>query len=92
VRGLLLVSVVCLAVGVGLIFGYCNGTTGMSFGYPFSGSSLHIDITTTGTPMVIGVTLTLLGTFLLIVTWVIAIITMFQHTEPTERRKEPFLE
>ncbi len=54
-------SVLFLAVGLGLIFGFCNGTTGFSFGYPFSATSLHIDITTTGVPALAGMALTGFG-------------------------------
>jgi hypothetical protein len=93
VKGLLVVSVLCLVVGVGLICGYCNGTTGMSLGYPVTGSSIHIDITTTGVPMLGGVVLTLGGAFLLVIAWVMAFIGLFKRNETMkERRTEPFVE
>lgn len=82
-KGLLVISVLCLVVGIGLIFGYCSGTTGMSLGYPVTGSSIHIDITTTGVPMLGGVVFTVGGTFLLMIAWVIAFIGLFQRNEPT---------
>jgi hypothetical protein len=50
VKPLLLISVVCLAVGVGLVFGYCNGSTGMALGDSLAAASIHIDITTKGIP------------------------------------------
>lgn len=46
-------AVVCLATGVALIVAWCHGTTGASVAYPFSGSTLHIDLTTSG-PAVLG--------------------------------------
>jgi hypothetical protein len=41
-------AVVCLATGVALIVGYCHGATGVSLAYPFTGSTLHIDLNTSG--------------------------------------------
>lgn len=46
-------AVVCLSTGVALIVAYCHGTTGVNIAYPFSGSTLHIDLITTG-PAVLG--------------------------------------
>ncbi|HSZ17344.1 MAG TPA: hypothetical protein VK764_09605 [Terracidiphilus sp.] len=93
-RPLLLLSVVLLAVGVGVIFGYCNGSTGFSFAYPFSGTSLHLDITTTGVPALIGIPLTLLGAFLLILAWFLALFHRRKQEVvddlPPRRREEPF--
>ena len=92
-KGILILSVMCLAVGVGLIFGFCNGTTGFNFGYPMSGTSLHIDITTTGVPALAGLALSMLGAFLLVATFFIAIIGMIRRSEPAlTRREEPFVE
>lgn len=57
----LIVALAFLATGVGLIVGYCQGTTGMNLAYPLSGSALHIDLTTTGPAVLGGVALTALG-------------------------------
>jgi hypothetical protein len=99
VRALIIVSIACLAIGVGLIFYFCHGNTGFSFGYPLSGTSLHVDITTTGAPALAGFLLTLLGAFLVILTWLIALIRpisrpaapLHADDEP-HRREEPFAE
>jgi hypothetical protein len=90
----LIVSVVFLAVGVGLIFGFCNGTTGFSFAYPLSGASLHIDITTTGVPALLGVALTVIGAMLLAIAWLLAFVRQkpLQPETPSKRREEPFKE
>ncbi|HEY6487801.1 MAG: hypothetical protein WCC26_09680 [Terracidiphilus sp.] len=96
-KPLILISVVCLAVGVGVLFAYCNGTTGFSAGYPFSNTSLHLDVTTTGVPALVGVPLTLLGAFLLILAWFGALFSRrkkrndLDETAP-RRRGEPFQE
>ena len=58
-------AVVCLATGVALIVAYCHGTTGANIAYPFSSSSLHIDLTTTGPGVPGGLILLALGILLL---------------------------
>ena len=73
-RRLLIASFVFLATGIGLLFGYCNGTAGFSAGYPISGTSLKLDITTTGYPALIGLPLTLIGSLLLIISVIAAIV------------------
>jgi hypothetical protein len=93
VKGILIAAVVCLAAGVGLIFGFCNGTTGLSLGSPISASSLHFDITTTGVPALAGIALTGIGAFLLAVATVIALVGSFRRGDaPLTRRSEPFAE
>ena len=94
-RGVLVVAVVCMAAGIGVIFGYCNGTTGLQFGYPLSASSIHIDITTTGAGVPAAVGLVVIGALLLIVATAIALIGMFRRRgdmEPTKRRETAFEE
>jgi uncharacterized membrane protein YphA (DoxX/SURF4 family) len=95
VKGVLVIAVVCLAAGIGVIFGYCNGTTGFSFGYPLSASSIHIDITTTGVGVPIAVGLVGLGSFLLIVDTVIALVGLLRRKgeyAPSRRREAAFEE
>jgi hypothetical protein len=90
VRFLLIVSVLCLAVGVGLIFYFCHGSTGFSFAYPLAASSLHLDVTTSGAPAVIGVGLTGLGGFSLAIAWLGALFGSFKRGDTPKRREEPF--
>lgn len=92
-KGVLIVSVLCLAIGLGVIFGYCNGTTGLAFAYPLTGCSIHIDITTTGAGVMGGVGFTLLGAVLLLIAFLIALFGLFRRKEattPLPRREEPF--
>ena len=94
-KGILVVAVVCLAIGLFVIFYFCNGTTGLQFGWPLSACSIHIDVTTTGAGVPVAVVLALMGAFLLIVATVIALIGMFRRTteiEPTKRRDAAFEE
>lgn len=62
----LIASVVFLATGLSLIFGYCNGASSLSAAYPLAGSILHFDITTTGPAALGGIALTALGALLLV--------------------------
>ena len=88
-KPLLLISVVCLAVGVGLVFGYCNGSTGMTLGDSLTAASIHIDITTTGVPVLVGIPLTLIGVLLLFIAWILAIFGGRRRgvVEPAPRRR-----
>lgn len=94
-RGVLVTAVVCLAIGLGVLFEFCHGTTGFSFAMPVSGASFHTDITTTGIPAIVGVVLSVLGAFLLIVATIIALIGIFQRNGeggPMKRRESAFEE
>ena len=67
-------SVLLLAIGLALIFGYTHGTVGFNVAFPVSGASLQVSINTTGLPAMAGVPLTLLGVVLLIVAVISAIV------------------
>jgi hypothetical protein len=75
---LLIVSVLCFSSGLGLIFGYCNGTVGANAAYPLAGCSVHIDTTTNGPGALAGLVLTALGAVLLLCTTLIAVINQFR--------------
>ena len=62
----LICSVACLAAGVGLIIGYCQGTTSLNAAYPFTASALHIELTTNGPGVFGGIGLIALGLLLLV--------------------------
>ena len=92
-KAVLVIAVVCLAVGLFIIFYFCQGTTGMQYGYPLSASSIHIDITTTGSGVPIAVGLVALGAFLLIVDTIIALIGLIRRPgdiPPTRHRESTF--
>jgi len=67
-------AVLALAAGLSLIFVYCNGTTGFNVAYPFSASTLHLDITTTGPAVLGGLVLTAIGVLLLAWAFLVAIV------------------
>jgi len=62
----LLGAILFLACGLFLIIGYCNGATTFTASYPFTGSTLHIDVLTNGPGAVGGVVLTAIGLLLLL--------------------------
>ncbi|HKR86111.1 MAG TPA: hypothetical protein VJS37_18260 [Terriglobales bacterium] len=47
-------AVVFLVAGLGLIFGYCHGTIGVSGAYPVAGAAMEISIKTIGWPAIVG--------------------------------------
>ena len=91
-------AVIFLAAGLGLLFGFTNGTTGLSVGYPFSETRLHVDITTTGIPALIGAPLVAAGGLLLFFALIAAIVSQFRRPEAEplsdlpSKRREPFAE
>jgi hypothetical protein len=81
-------AVVCLATGVALIVAYCHGNTGANIAYPFSGSTLHIDLTTTGPAVLGGLFFTALGVLLLVWSLLAAIVHQIALMVRSEDRME----
>ncbi|MGB6745279.1 MAG: hypothetical protein WBE38_16650 [Terracidiphilus sp.] len=79
-------AVVFLGSGLTLILGYCHGTTGFNLTYPFAGSVLHLDLTTTGPAVLGGVACTALGALLLVWAFFAAFVSLFTFTERTHER------
>ena len=95
VKGVLVTAVVCLSTGIGVLFAFCHGNTGVQFAYPFSAASVHVDITTTGVPAIAGLILTIGGVMLLMVATIIALIGLFSRDGemgPIKRRDSAFEE
>ena len=86
---LLMASFVALAIGLGLLFGYCNGTVGFSAGYPISGTSMKLDITTAGFPAIRGLLLTLIGSLLLVLSVIAAIIAEIRSARSKAKPERP---
>jgi hypothetical protein len=84
-------SVACLATGVALIVAYCHGTTGANIAYPFSGSTLHIDLTTTGPGVLGGLFFTAVGVLLLALALLAAIVSQISQLFHREDRVESIL-
>jgi hypothetical protein len=75
-------AVLFLSGGLGLLFGFTDGTTGFNIGYPFSTTKLHVDITTTGIPVLAGLPMLAAGALLLLFALIAAIAAQFQRSEP----------
>lgn len=65
----LLGAVLFLACGITLILAYCSDATTFTAAFPFTGSTLHIDVLTNGPGAVGGVVLTAVG--LLFLLWAV---------------------
>ena len=78
---LVIFAVLFLAAGLGLLIGFTNGTTGLNVGYPFSETRLHLDITTTGIPVLVGVPLVAAGAVLLFFGLIAAVASQFSRPE-----------
>jgi hypothetical protein len=63
----LIISVLLLATGLGLTFGYCTGNVGMNASYPLAGASFKLAVATYGPAAVGGPALIFLG--LLVLLW-----------------------
>jgi hypothetical protein len=93
---LVIAAVLFLAAGLGLLFGFTDGTTGLNVGYPFSATRLHLDITTTGVPALVGMPLVAAGALLLFFALIAAVASQFQRPPEAPlalnlpRRHEPF--
>ncbi len=85
----LILAVIFLGVGLGVLIGYCSGTTGFNASYPLTGSIVHVELTTTGPGVLGGLTATVIGVLLLAWAFLAAIVSLF--TGPSVRR-ERFVE
>lgn len=85
----LIFSVLFLAAGLFLIFGYCHGNTGFAAAYPFSGTLLHVQFEESGPGVLGGLALTALGALLLAWSFIAAIVSqvglLMESEAPDER-------
>lgn len=84
----LIASIVFLATGLSLIFGYCTGATNVSAAYPLASSVLHVDLTTTGPAALGGVALAAAGLLLLAWALLAAIVAQLGHLAGNTREPE----
>jgi len=81
-------AVLFLGSGLALIIGYCHGTTGFSAAYPFSGSMLHVEMTTTGPGVLGGLALMVIGALFLVWSFLAALVSVFTWNEPSRLSRE----
>ncbi len=79
-------AVLFLGAGLALILVYCHGNTGFNLAYPFTGSMIHFDLTTTGPAVPGGVVCLAIGALLLIWASIAALVSLFTFTERTRER------
>ena len=84
----LIVSVVSLATGLSLLFGYCSGTSSFNLAYPFAGSAVHLDLSTFGPAAIGGIALILAGVLFLVWAFLAAIVG--QVTAPFRRSGDDY--
>ena len=70
----IILSILFLAGGLALIFGYAKGIAGLSAAYPISNSTLHIDVNTGGLAALGGISLLGIGVLLLLWSLLAAIV------------------
>jgi hypothetical protein len=85
-------AVVCLATGIALIVGYCQGATGINLAYPFTGSNLHIDLTTSGPGVPGGLLLLAIGILFLAWSLLAAIVSQISLLFRRDDRMEGIFE
>lgn len=69
----LIASVSCLVAGICLTLWYCQGTAGLSAGFPVSSSTIHFSVATSGPAALGGIVLTAIGVVLLLWSVLVAI-------------------
>jgi hypothetical protein len=82
----LIASILFLAVGLWLTFFYCQGTAGLSAGFPVSSSTIHFSVTTSGPAALGGIVLTAVGVALLIWSTLVAIFGQFAELAGSSHR------
>lgn len=81
-------AVACMAAGVGMIVAYCQGAASMNAAYPFTGSTLHLDLTTSGPAVLSGLALTAVGLLLLAWAVLMALASQFSLLVGREERED----
>ena len=87
----LIVSILLLAGGLFLTFGYAHGTAGLSAALPISNSTLHIDVNTAGAQAMGGIAL--LGVGVLFLAWalVAALVSQIMNLGGSDHQPERLL-
>ncbi len=83
----LIASVIFLATGLSLIFGYCTGSSSIDAAFPLAASALHLNITTTGPAALGGIACTAIGLLLLIWAVLAAIVGQAGHLASHDREQ-----
>jgi hypothetical protein len=88
----LIASILFLAAGLCMTFWYCQGTAGLSAGFPVSSSTIHFTVTTSGPAALGGIVLTAIGVALLIWSALVAIFAQLRAIAGEDRGPERLFE
>lgn len=84
----LIVSTLFLAGGLTLIFGYANGTAGLSAAFPIANSMLHVNVNTAGPAALGGIALLAIGVVLLVWALLVALVSQVMQLAGSDRESE----
>ena len=88
----LIASILFLAGGLCMTFWYCQGTAGLSAGFPVASSTIHFSVTTSGPAALGGIVLTAVGVALLIWSSLVAIFGQIKAFAGEDRGPERLFE
>ena len=88
----LIASILFLAGGLCMTFWYCQGTAGLSAGFPVSSSTIHFSVITSGPAALGGIVLTAVGVALLIWSALVAIFGQLRSIAGESRGPERLFE
>jgi len=84
----LIVATLFLAGGLTLIFGYANGTAGLSAAFPIANSILHVSVNTAGPAALGGIGLLGIGVLLLVWALLVALVSQVMQLSGSDRESE----
>jgi hypothetical protein len=84
----LIAAVLFLGVGVWVLFAYCHGSAGLNFSSDLTGNKVSLDLTTVGTPMLVGLPLVGIGMLLMLISFISAIVIQFRKPPEVSREDE----
>jgi hypothetical protein len=88
----LILSILCLVGGLCLTLCYCQGSAGLSAGFPVSNSTIHFSVTTSGPAALGGIVLTAVGVMLLLWAAIVAVFGQLAQIAGSEKGPEKLFE
>jgi Na+-transporting methylmalonyl-CoA/oxaloacetate decarboxylase gamma subunit len=84
----IIISTLFLAGGLTLIFGYANGTAGLSAAFPIANSILHVNVNAAGPAALGGIALLGIGVVLLVWALLVALVSQVMQLGGSDRESE----
>jgi hypothetical protein len=88
----LILSILCLIGGFCLTLWYCQGSAGLSAGFPVSSSTIHFSVTTSGPAALGGIVLTAVGVLLLLWALLVAVFGQLAQIAGSDKGPERLFE